>query len=302
MTINLNTGSRRHLAWAAAVLALSAAALVAMPVAMAAENKPVRFILVGDSTMANSSGYGDALCARINRSNTCINLAKGGRSSGSFRAEGRWDEVQGLLRGSAAYRATYVLIQFGHNDQPGKPGRSTDLATEFPANMARYAQEVKALGGVPVLVTPLTRRTFKGGILENNLQPWADVVRKVAAQEGAPLLDLNARSHAAVQAMGQDEADTLAVVPRPANYLAPAVLPGTAPATGAVAGATAAAGPAGAAITAAAATEPQGAAKSAFDRTHLGAKGAAYFAAMVESEMKAVIPAVAREFRAEGQQ
>ena len=308
MTINLNTGSRRHLAGAAALLALSAAALVAAPVAMAAENKPVRFILVGDSTMANSSGYGDALCARINRSNTCINLARGGRSSGSFRAEGRWDEVQGLLRGSAAYRATYVLIQFGHNDQPGKPGRSTDLATEFPANMARYAQEVKALGGVPVLVTPLTRRTFKGDVLENNLQPWADVIRKVAAQEGAPLLDLNARSHAAVQAMGQDEADTLAVVPRPANYLAPAVLPGAAPATGAVAGATAAAGAAGsagaagAAITAAAATEPQGAAKSAFDRTHLGAKGAAYFAAMVESEMKAVIPAVAREFRAEGQQ
>ncbi|KQW91500.1 hydrolase [Massilia sp. Root418] len=296
MTSISSTGSRRHIAGAAAALALSAAALVAAaPVAMAAETKPVRFILVGDSTMANSSGYGDALCARINRSDTCINLARGGRSSGSFRAEGRWDEVQGLLRGSAAYRATYVLIQFGHNDQPGKPGRSTDLATEFPANMARYAQEVKALGGVPVLVTPLTRRTFKGDTLENNLQPWADVVRKVAAQEGVPLLDLNAKSHAAVQAMGQDEADTLAVVPRPANYMAPAVLPGAAPAAqGAAAGA-----PAGAT---AAATEPQGAPKSAFDRTHLGAKGAAYFARMVEDELKAVIPAVAREFRAEGQQ
>ena len=202
MTSTSHTGSRRHVAGAAAALALSAAALVAAaPGAMAAETKPVRFILVGDSTMASNSGYGDALCARISRGDTCINLARGGRSSGSFRAEGRWDEVQGLLRGSAAYRATYVLIQFGHNDQPGKPGRSTDLATEFPANMARYAQEVKALGGVPVLVTPLTRRTFKDGALENNLQPWADVVRKVAAQEGAPLLDLNARSHAAVQAL-----------------------------------------------------------------------------------------------------
>ena len=82
--------------------------------------------------------------------------------SGSFRAEGRWDEVEGLLRGAAAYRATYVLIQFGHNDQPGKPGRSTDLKTEFPVNMARYAQEVKALGGVPVLVTPLTRISAAG--------------------------------------------------------------------------------------------------------------------------------------------
>ena len=141
------------------------------PATPAPPSKPVRFILVGDSTMASNSGYGDAFCARVNRANTCINLAKGGRSSSSFRAEGRWDEVEGLLRGAAAYRATYVLIQFGHNDQPGKPGRSTDLKTEFPVNMGRYAQEVKALGGVPVLVTPLTRRTFKGSVLENNLQP-----------------------------------------------------------------------------------------------------------------------------------
>jgi lysophospholipase L1-like esterase len=126
--------------------------------------------------------------------------------------------VEGLLRGAAAYSATYVLIQFGHNDQPGKPGRSTDLKTEFPVNMARYAQEVKALGGVPVLVTPLTRRTFKDGVLENNLAPWADVIRATAAAQKTPLLDLNAESYAAVQAMGQDEADTLAMVPRPADY------------------------------------------------------------------------------------
>jgi len=237
--------------------------------------KPIRFILVGDSTMSNTSGYGDAFCARVNRANTCINLAKGGRSSGSFRAEGRWDEVEGLLRGAAAYRATYVLIQFGHNDQPGKPGRSTDLKTEFPVNMARYAQQVKALGGVPVLLTPLTRRTFKDGVLENNLAPWADVIRATAAAQQAPLLDLNAESYAAVQAMGQDEADTLAMVPRPADF-------GAAPAAGKV--------------------EVAGAAKSAFDRTHVGAKGAAYFSRMVMDEIKRAIPDLAGQFKPESEQ
>src|SRR5206468_3159816 len=93
---------------------------------------------------------------------TCINLALGGRSSKSFRAEGHWDKVQQLLKDGGAFRATYVLVQFGHNDQPGKAPRSTDLATEFPVNMARYADETTALGGIPVLVTPLTRRSFKG--------------------------------------------------------------------------------------------------------------------------------------------
>ncbi|NYE63615.1 lysophospholipase L1-like esterase [Duganella sp. 1224] len=240
-----------------------------------APSKPIRLILVGDSTLANTSGYGDAFCARVNRANTCLNLAKGGRSSGSFRAEGRWDEVEGLLRGSAAYRATYVLIQFGHNDQPGKPGRSTDLKTEFPANMTRYAKEVKALGGIPVLVTPLTRRTFKDGILENNLAPWADVIRATAAEEHVPLLDLNADSYAAVQAMGQDEADTLAMVPRPADYGAPQP-PGK--------------------------VEVAGAAKSAFDRTHLGARGAAFFSRMVMEELKRAVPELAAQFKPENEQ
>ena len=53
-----------------------------------------RLILVGDSTMAPRSGYGNALCARFQQV-ACINLARGGRSSKSFRAEGLWDDRAG---------------------------------------------------------------------------------------------------------------------------------------------------------------------------------------------------------------
>jgi lysophospholipase L1-like esterase len=250
------------------------AALVALTLsghAPAAEpaRAPIRVILVGDSTMATKSGYGDALCARFRPEVSCVNLARGGRSTSSFRAEGRWDEVQRMLKDGGAWRATYVLVQFGHNDQPGKPGRSTDFVTEFPANMARYAAETRALGGVPVLVTPLTRRSFKGQYLHNDLAPWADATRKAAEREHAVLLDLNADSHAAVQAMGQIEADTLAMAPPPA------VAPGPTDPNK---------------------IEPAGAARSAFDRTHLGAKGSALFAAMVEREMVRALPETAPYF------
>ena len=176
----------------------------------AAPKLPDRVILVGDSTMASTTGYGDALCARFTPETSCLNLARGGRSSGSFRAEGRWDEVTKLLKDGALFRKTYVLIQFGHNDQPGKPGRSTDFVTEFPANMKRYVDEARALGGVPVLVTPLTRRSFKDGYVHNDLAPWAATVRDVARATKTPLVDLNALSLAAVQAMGPQEADKLA--------------------------------------------------------------------------------------------
>jgi lysophospholipase L1-like esterase len=245
------------------------AALLAAGQAAAAD-APIRVILVGDSTMATKSGYGDALCARFTPDVACVNLARGGRSSASFRAEGRWDDVQRMLQDGASFRATYVLVQFGHNDQPGKPGRSTDLVTEFPANMARYARETRALGAVPVLVTPLARRTFKGAWLANDLAPWAAATRRAAAQEHAALLDLNRDSVAAVQAMGQDEADTLAVVPRPPGYGLPAD-PNR--------------------------VEPAGAAKTAFDRTHLGTKGADVFARMVERELVAARPETAPYFR-----
>jgi lysophospholipase L1-like esterase len=248
--------------WVLAGLVLAGQALAA--------DAPIRVILVGDSTMATKSGYGDAFCARFTPAVSCINLARGGRSTSSFRAEGRWDEVQRLLKDGAAFKATYVLVQFGHNDQPGKPGRSTDLVTQFPVNMARYAQETRDLGGVPVLVTPLARRTFKGAYLANDLAPWAEATRRAAAQEHAVLLDLNRDSVAAVQAMGQDEADTLAVVPRPPGYGLP-VDPNK--------------------------VEPAGAAKTAFDRTHLGARGADFFARMVERELVAARPETAAWFK-----
>lgn len=184
---------------------LSLACAATLP-AYAAE----RIILVGDSTVASGGGYGDYLCRRQRSDTTCLNLAKNGRSSGSFRAEGRWDEVQALLRNSAGFSKTYVLMQFGHNDQPGKPGRSTDLIKEYPANLAQYVADVKAGGGVPVLVTSLTRRSFRSGYVWNDLAPWASAAREVAQRESVAVLDLNALSLAAVQAMGPAEADTLA--------------------------------------------------------------------------------------------
>jgi lysophospholipase L1-like esterase len=245
-----------------------AALLLGNP-AGAAERLPIRVILVGDSTMATHSGYGDALCARFLPSVTCVNLARGGRSTASFRAEGRWDEVQRQLADGGRFGATYVLVQFGHNDQPGKPGRSTDLVTEFPVNMERYARETLAAGAVPVLVTPLARRTFHGAWLHNDLAPWADATRGAARRTHAALLDLNADSVAAVQSLGQQAADTLAMAPPP--DVPPAADP--------------------------AKVEPAGAAKSAFDRTHLGAKGADLFAGMVEREMVRALPDTRPWFR-----
>src|SRR5947209_268386 len=209
-----------------------------------AQTAPLRIILVGDSTVAPKNGWGPGFCALATPEVTCINLGKNGRSSSSYRAEGSWAKVLDELKTSPAY----VLIQFGHNDQPGKPGRSTDLATEFPVNLRQYVKDVIAAGGKPVLVTPLTRRTFKDGKVKDDLGLWGAATKKVAAEEGVPVLDLNTESLAAVQAMGPVEANTLAMVPPPASVAESAASGNSMPA-------------------------PKDGPSAQFDYTHLGEKG-----------------------------
>jgi lysophospholipase L1-like esterase len=273
--------------------------------------RPIRaskIILVGDSTTAVAGGWGPSFCAKhVSSFVACVNLARGGRSSGSYRAEGSWDialaEMSSVTpAGAPAYAETYVLIQFGHNDQPGKPGRSTDLVTEFPVNLRLYVEETRARGAIPILLTPLTRRQFVDGQLQRDLTAWADSIRKVAAETNTPLIDLNAHSADAVQALGPVLSAKFAMA-RPIPEVAAALLTGTTiPAAGSVPPPPAATSTAPAAAptttqTAAtqnAALEPFGPPLPNFDYTHLGEVGADFFAAMVTRDLALAAPDLRR--------
>ncbi|HYC97216.1 rhamnogalacturonan acetylesterase [Brevundimonas sp.] len=250
-----------------------------------------KIILVGDSTTAVIGGWGPSFCAdHVTSFLACVNLARGGRSSGSYRAEGSWDLALAEMS-APGYAATYVLIQFGHNDQPGKPGRSTDLATEFPENLRRYIAETRERGAVPVLVTPLTRRQFIAGQLQNDLEPWAEAIRRIAAETGTPLVDLNASSAAAVQALGPSMSARFAQTPPPPAVAAALLTGETIPASTGVAQ-PAVTPPTQAQINAAA--EPLGQARTTFDYTHLGKEGADFFAALVTRDLITAVPALRR--------
>ena len=54
-----------------------------------------------------------------------------------------------------------------------------------------------------MLVTPLTRRSFKDGVLQNDGDPWLGAVIRRPRKKSAPVIDsLNEESYAAVAAMG----------------------------------------------------------------------------------------------------
>lgn len=165
-----------------------------------ASGHKIKIILVGDSTVTDTSGWGLGFKQYLNDQAECINTARGGRSSMSFMREGRWTNALAL-------KGDYYLIQFGHNNQPGKPGRSTDMAT-FVANMEQYVDDARAIGATPILVTPLTRREWDKahpGKINSSLAPYAVDVRKIAAEKNVPLVDLQARSIELCESLGPEK-------------------------------------------------------------------------------------------------
>ena len=287
MTDFVTAGLRRHLSLAIAMLGFTGAVACAAEPAAEGAAKPIhasKIILVGDSTVAVHGGWGSSFCAEhVTSFVACVNLARGGRSTANYIAEGSWELALAEAR-TPGFVSTWILIQFGHNDQPGKPGRSTDLATEFPVNLRRYVKEARAAGAIPILITPLTRRLFSAGRLRNTLEPWAAATGRVAAEMKVPLIDLNARSAAAVQAMGLTAANEFAEVP-PSPEIAAASAKGNSISISSAAGAAApqvndkAPPVAGMAQL-----------KLSFDYTHLGRKGADYFSAMVVEELALNVP------------
>jgi lysophospholipase L1-like esterase len=178
-----------------------------------------KIILVGDSTVQVGTGWGGAFCAaHVTAFTPCINMALGGRSTLSYRTEGSWAIALNEAR-TPGFSQVYVLIQFGHNDQPGKPGQSTDLDTEFPQNIRQYVIDVRNAGAIPVLVTPLTRRDFVDGSLQDTLAPWADKVLSVVRELAVPVVDLHKISIDLVQTLGPVASLDLSVNPPPEAVL-----------------------------------------------------------------------------------
>ena len=240
-----------------------------------------KLILVGDSTMAPGSGWGSVFCAFHVKSNVaCLNLGRGGRSTRSYRAEGSWAIALGEAK-AGGYAKTWVLIQFGHNDQSTKAERWTDLITEFPANLRQMVTEVRAAGAIPLLVTPLTRREFRDGKLVNTLAAWGNEVRKVATSMQVPIVELNRDSARIVEQLGAVEATKLAMAPPAGEELAAAT-----------AGTTLRPRPAPEAEASAdlPRTGARGRITLKFDYTHVGEAGARVFSKVVANDLAVAVP------------
>jgi lysophospholipase L1-like esterase len=187
--------------WGIGQIAALVAAMAVAAGAVAARQAPgehVRIALVGDSTVAEGGGWGPGFRAAFGPEVEVLNFAQNGRSSKSYRAEGFWEPV-------LAAHPHYVLVQFGHNDNPGKgPDRETDPATTYRANLTRYLDDARAAGAVPILVTSIVRRnlTADGHVVSDANVPYVEEVRRLGAARHVPVMDLYERTRLQCEGLG----------------------------------------------------------------------------------------------------
>ena len=192
--------------------------------AIKAETNKVKVHTIGDSTMADyqeattrTRGWGEMLQEFFTADVEVIDYARGGRSSRSFYEEGIWQRVKDNMR-----PGDYVLIQFAHNDEykggEDDPGhRGTAPWTTYRAHLEHYVDETRALGGIPVLVTPIIRRYFQpdGTISRkgchdlsrddnDSILNYVRVMKTVARERQVQLVDMTAMTKQFAESLGKE--------------------------------------------------------------------------------------------------
>jgi len=174
-----------------------------------ARQNEVTLHLVGDSTMADKElfpntperGWGQLLPIYVKEGLLIRNHAVNGRSSKSFRTEGKWREVINNVR-----EGDYVLIQFGHNDQ--KEQDTTRFAaanTDYKENLKTFVREVRAQKANPILATSIARRKFdENGQLIDTHGEYPRVVRDLGIELTVPVIDLEKASTEMISNLGYE--------------------------------------------------------------------------------------------------
>ncbi len=175
--------------------------------------KLTRIFIAGDSTAQRydttrtlQRGWGQYLGSYFDKKVEVVNLAIGGRSSGSYIKEGRWDSLIVKVR-----KGDWVLIQFGHNDTSTNPERHVS-PEDYQKNFIRFCDEVRAKKAHPIILTSIVMREFKDSVLVS-LRPhfteYVGLAREAANTAKAPVIDMYQKTSDLVRNLGDEPSKKL---------------------------------------------------------------------------------------------
>lgn len=193
----------------------------------------LRLFTIGDSTMSDydeqkysgsneQRGWAQMLPVFLQNNVQLINAAKSGRSSKSFYYE-YWISLRDSLQ-----KGDYVFIQFGHNDEKNdglnsegadKDSRGTAAWGQYQEYLAKYVNECRERGAIPILFTSVVRAGFDSDkhltptslhslheICGNNTDMnYPMAMRSLAKKMHVPLIDMTRSTQQLVEAYGYNK-------------------------------------------------------------------------------------------------
>lgn len=183
-----------------------------------ADPKLPTLFLVGDSTVRNGHadgaggqwGWGEPLVDLFDTTKINVdNRAIGGRSSRSYIMENQWAETLAFVKSG-----DIILFQWGHNDDGplDDPARARgtihgigdetkevdnpilkihETVHTYGWYLRKYVEDTKAKGAIPIICSPIPRKTWKDGKIVRNAANYGGWAREVAEQEHVAFIDLN---------------------------------------------------------------------------------------------------------------
>jgi len=178
----------------------------------------ITIFIIGDSTVADQASepygtWGQQLSRWFSPPVVIANHAESGQTLKAFRFQRRWDKVLELMK-----PGDYVFMQFGHNDL-NRQGHDamwpiedeagdwvntySDANTDYIWELAMNAVEIKRRGGIPVIVSPMTKMNKKTGLVNiEGMGDYPEASRKAAELAHCAFIDLNTMSIEIVKALG----------------------------------------------------------------------------------------------------
>ncbi|MCT9819788.1 fibronectin type III domain-containing protein [Microbacterium sp. W1N] len=167
--------------------------------------------LTGDSTVqtydatayAPQAGWGQMIERFFADDIAVANHAIGGRSSKNFLTQGRLDEVLRAIR-----PGDYLFAQFGHNDATQGVDDRYASPEDYKEYLRTYVAGARQRGATPILVTPVSRRSFDAatGLFNVSFPEYVAKMTELAVEEDVLLVDLSASSRAYLDQIGPDAA------------------------------------------------------------------------------------------------
>ena len=201
-----------------------------------ADPKLPTLFLVGDSTVRNGHadgaggqwGWGEPLVDLFDTSKINVdNRAIGGRSSRSYIMENQWAETLAFVK-----TGDIILFQWGHNDDGplDDPARARgtihgvgdetkevdnpilkihETVHTYGWYLRKYVAETKAKGAIPIICSPIPRKTWKDGKVVRNASNYGGWAKQVADEEHVGFIDLNEMIARRYDVLGEEKVEAL---------------------------------------------------------------------------------------------